>query len=133
MCNAQKRILWLSPTYDGSVHDKKIADEQPLRLPAGITLWQDTGFLGHNPENVTVKMPVKKTKGKELTTEQKRKNREISSFRIIVEHAIGGVKRCRIVKERFRCYKFGFNDLVMLIACGLHNLRLSLKTNAICF
>ena len=132
MCNAQKRILWLSLTYDGSVHDKKIADEQPLRLPAGITLWQDTGFLGHNPENVTVKMPVKKTKGKELTTEQKRKNREISSFRIIVEHAIGGVKRCRIVKERFRCYKFGFNDLVMLIACGLHNLRLSLKTNAIC-
>ena len=132
MCNAQKRILWLSLTCDGSVHDKKIADEQPLRLPAGITLWQDTGFLGHNPENVTVKMPVKKTKGKELTTEQKRKNREISSFRIIVEHAIGGVKRCRIVKERFRCYKFGFNDLVMLIACGLHNLRLSLKTNAIC-
>jgi hypothetical protein len=38
LCHAQKRILWLSLTYDGSVHDKKIADEQPLRLPAGITL-----------------------------------------------------------------------------------------------
>ena len=131
LSSEQKRILWLSRTFDGHVHDKKIADQQPLRFPAGITLWQDTGFLGHKPENVIVRMPTKKPKGKELTPEQKQENREISSFRIIVEHAIGGVKRCRIVKERFRCYKFGFDDLVMLIACGLHNFRISLKYNAI--
>ena len=131
LCSDQKRILWLSETSDGHVHDKKIADEQPLRFPAGITLWQDTGFLGHHPENVTVRMPTKKPKGKELTPEQKQGNREISSYRIIVEHAIGGVKRCRIVKERFRCYKFGFDDLVMLIACELHNFRLLLKYNTI--
>jgi hypothetical protein len=123
--------LWLSKTFDGSGHDKKIADEQPVRFPAGITLWQDTGFLGHTPKNVTVKMPTKKPKGKELTEEQKQKNKEISSFRILVEHAIGGVKRCRIVKERFRCTKFGFDDMVMLIACGLHNFRISLKYNTI--
>ncbi|GAB6009688.1 transposase family protein [Dysgonomonas reticulitermitis] len=131
LCNAQKRILWLSKTFDGSVHDKKIADEQQVRFPAGITLWQDTGFMGHNPENVTVKMPTKKPKGKELTKEQKEENRKISSFRILVEHAIGGVKRCRIVKERLRCTIFGFDDTVMLIACGLHNFRISLKYNAI--
>ena len=131
LCNAQKRILWLSKTFDGSVHDKKIADEHFVRFPAGITLWQDTGFLGHNPENVSVKMPTKKPKGKELTQEQKQENKAISSFRILVEHAIGGVKRCRIVKERFRCTKFGFEDTVMLIACGLHNFRISLKNNAI--
>jgi hypothetical protein len=69
--------VWLSATYDGSVHDKKICDQQPLHLPNGITLWQDTGFLGHTcasqsaskPENVHVKMPTKKPKGKELTDE----------------------------------------------------------------
>ena len=76
-------------------------------------------------------MPTKKPKGKELTPEQKQKNKEISSFRILVEHAIGGVKRCRIVKERLRCTKFGFDDKVMLIACGLHNLRISLKNKTI--
>lgn len=131
LCNSQKRILWLSKTFDGSVHDKKIADEQPVRFPAGIILWQDTGFLGHKPAEVIVKMPAKKPKGKELSREQKQKNREISSFRIIVEHAIGGVKRYRIVKERFRCTKFGFDDTVMLIACGLHNFRISMKSNLI--
>ena len=82
-------------------------DKQPLTLQAGITLWQDTGFLGHNPKNVTVKMPTKKPKGKNLSDAQKEENRKISSFRILVEHAIGGVKKCRIAKERFRCHKFG--------------------------
>jgi hypothetical protein len=76
-------------------------------------------------------MPTKKSKGRQLTDEQKSENREISSFRIIVEHAIGGVKRCRIVRERFRCHKFGFDDLVMLISCAMHNFRMSMKINAL--
>ena len=127
LCTPAKCILWLSRTYDGHVHDKKIADEQPLKLPSGITLWQDTGFLGHKPENVTLKMPTKKPKGKLLSDAQKKENKEISSFRILVEHAIGGIKKCRIVKDRFRCRKFGFDDLVMLIACGLHNFRITIS------
>ena len=76
-------------------------------------------------------MPTKKPKGKELTQEQKQENKEISSLRILVEHAIGGVKRCRIVKERLRCTKFGFEDTVMLIACGLHNFRITMKSKCI--
>ena len=75
------------------------------------------------------KNAFKKPKGKELTHAQKQENRKISSFRILVEHAIGGVKKCRIVKERFRCRKFGFDDLVMLIACGLHNFRITMSLN----
>lgn len=126
-----RRIIWLSKTYEGSVHDKKICDCQPLYLTSGINLWQDTGFQGHNPENVNVMMPLKKPKGKELTQEQKDSNRSISSFRVIVEHAIGGAKRCRIVKDRFRCHKFGFDDVVMELACGLHNLRITLNYSAI--
>ena len=131
ICSLDKRILWLSQTYYGSVHDKKICDEQPLKLPSGIFIWQDTGFLGHNPENATVLMPQKKPKGKELSDEEKNLNKEISSIRIGVEHAIGGAKRWRVVKEVYRCRKFGFNHKVMLIACGLHNFLNSLNANAI--
>jgi hypothetical protein len=126
-----RRILFLSKTYNGSVHDKKICDEQPLRLPREITLWQDTGFIGHMPDGVQIRMPKKKPKGKELTQEQKQKNIEISRFRVLVEHAICGAKRCRIVKDRLRCYKFGFDDLIMELACGLHNFRITLKNNAL--
>ena len=77
-------------------------------------------ILSHTPKHVTVKMPTKNPKGKELSDVQKEENKKISSFRILVEHAIGGVKKCRIVKECFSCCKFGFDDLVMLIAFSLY-------------
>jgi hypothetical protein len=109
------------------VHDKKICDEQPLIFPKGINVWQDTGFVGHNPKGVNIRMPRKKPKGKELTDEQKQENQEISRFRVLVEHAICGAKRCRIIKERLRCHKFEFDDLIMELACGLHNFRITVK------
>jgi hypothetical protein len=40
-----------------------------------------------------------------------------------VEHAIAGVKRSRTVKDVLRNTKDNFSDLVMVIACSLHNLR----------
>lgn len=126
-----RRIMFLSKTYNGSVHDKKICDEQPFRLPQKITLWQDTGFAGHSPIGVNIRMPMKKPKGKELTKEQKQENQEISRFRVLVEHAICGAKRCRIVKERLRCHKTGFDDHIMELACGLHNFRITLNINAL--
>ena len=44
-------------------------------------------------------------------------------MRIVVEHVFSDVKRCRIVKDVYRNLKAGFDDLVMEIACGLHNFR----------
>ena len=54
-------------------------------------------------------------------------NSLISSARVVVEHVIAGVKRCRIVKDVLRLTTAGISDLVMEIACGLHNLRVSLR------
>ena len=50
-------------------------------------------------------------------------NHLISSARIVVENVIAGVKRCRIVKDVLRLTTEGISDLVMEIACGLHNFR----------
>ena len=54
-------------------------------------------------------------------------NRVFSSARVVVEHVVAGVKRCRIVKDVLRLTKQGISDLVMEIACGLHNLRVSCR------
>ncbi len=51
----------------------------------------------------------------------------ISSARMVVEHVIAGVKRCRIVKDGLRLTTEGISDLVMEIACGLPNLRVSCR------
>ncbi len=51
----------------------------------------------------------------------------LSSARVVVEHSIAGVKRCRIVKDVLRLTREGLSDVVMEIACSLHNLRLSCR------
>ena len=48
-----------------------------------------------------------------------------SSVRVVVEHSICGIKRCRIVKEVLRLRRVGISDRVMELACGLHNLGVS--------
>ena len=62
-------------------------------------------------------------RGSFLSAADRLSNRLIASARIVVEHVIAGIKRCRIVKEVLRNTKHGFSDLVMQIACSLHNLR----------
>jgi len=54
-------------------------------------------------------------------------NHLISSARVVVENVMAGVKRCRIVKDVLRLTTDGIADLVMEIACGLHNLRVSCR------
>jgi len=62
-----------------------------------------------------------------LTKIDKFFNRLISSVRIVVENVISGIKRCRIVKDVLRLTKENISDVVMEIACGLHNLRATFR------
>jgi hypothetical protein len=124
----KKKVLYLSQTHEGKVHDKKICDEEELKFPDGTIVYQDSGYQGFKPENIEVRMPVKKTKGKELTEEQKQGNRELSRIRVLIEHINCGIKRCRIVKDAFRSWIFNWRDEVMLLACGLHNFRINWRT-----
>jgi len=123
------KILFISDTYEGKVHDKKISDEIGLDLPKGTKLYQDTGFQGYRPkgENIEIIMPLKKPRKKELTDEQKKQNQQISSQRVRVEHSIGGAKRIRILKDEIRHNTYELRHLIFLIGCGLHNFRLQFR------
>jgi hypothetical protein len=121
------KIRFLSETVEGKKHDKKLADETSYTLPEGSKLCQDTGFQGFTLENVAILQPKKKPKGKSLSDLDKNINQWHSSLRIRVEHAIGGVKRYRIVKDKIRNWKPGFRDAVLETCCGLHNFRLNFR------
>jgi hypothetical protein len=122
-------ILFLSDTYAGSIHDKVIADQAGHQFPNHTILLEDSGFQGYDPENITVLRPEKKPKGGELSRQQKELNRQISQLRVPVEHAMSGIKRLRIVQEKIRIRTDKVRDLVMLIACALHNLRISFRNH----
>lgn len=122
--NKEKRVLYLSPTVEGTLHDKALADQMELYFPSQGVMMQDLGFIGYAPEKVKVVMPEKKPKNQELSYDDKAFNKLISSMRVTVEHAIAGIKRLRIVQEKIRLRIEYIHDTVMSIACGLHNLRI---------
>ena len=121
--NALLTILFLSDTYGGRRHDKRIAEATPSPLPAGSRLSQDLGFLACTLAGVEIRMPTKKPRGEELTRDQERANQALTQRRLRIEHVNSSVKRCRIVKDRIRLWKAGVRDLVMEICCALHNFR----------
>src|SRR6185295_16407915 len=45
----QHRIEFLSRTYAGKTHDKKIAEQEQITYPPGAELHKDTGFQGYEP------------------------------------------------------------------------------------
>ena len=121
------KIRFLSDTVEGKRNDKRLADESGYRVPKDSVLAQDAGFQGFRLEGVAILQPKKKPRGGELSYADKVRNRLISSIRVRIEHAIGGVKRYRIVKDTLRNWKPGFRDLVFATCCGLHNFRLNFR------
>ncbi len=102
-----RQIGYLSPPEAGKKHDYGMFKElfpPPGRLfPKSITLRLDLGFTGVEKDypEATVMMPRKKPKGKVLTDKEKAQNKVISSIRVRVEHAIGGIKRMQITTDKF--------------------------------
>jgi hypothetical protein len=124
--SASCAILFVSQTFSGRIHDKTIADNS-YQIPAGFTLFQDSGYQGYRPFDVEIIQPQKKPKGKELTPEQKAKNKEISADRVIVEHAIGSAKRYRIVKDECRLRRGNFVNNIFAVCAAIHNFRINIK------
>jgi DDE superfamily endonuclease len=120
-------VCFLSYTYEGKASDKSLAELAGYSLPPGSRLYQDQGFQGFFQDGITIFQPTKKPRGGELTPLEQATNRRISSMRMRIEHAIGGVKRYRIVKDTIRLLKDGMRDAVMETCCGLHNFRLQYR------
>jgi hypothetical protein len=54
-----RRVGYLSQTYAGKTHDKKIADLEALRYPSNAILYKDTGFQGYEPAVGQTRQPKK--------------------------------------------------------------------------
>jgi len=86
----------------------------------------DLGFLGIKKlYDGEIRIPNKKSKKKELTQEQKIKNKSISKIRIKVEHSIGGMKRYRILSDRLRSKDMTRYNQIAGICAGLWNFILT--------
>ena len=122
VASTNQYISFLSHTYSGTVQDMKIAKLEASQYPENIRVFKDLGYKSYSPKNAIAMEPIKKLPKKELTKLQKWYNQSIAQIRVSIEHAIAGIKRCRIIKERCRVL-YTRRDRFLLAATGLHNLR----------
>jgi hypothetical protein len=120
----KKKILVISKTKSGRRHDKRLLDKMILKIPDNVTKLVDSGFQGLDKIFPNVLIPKKNSKKNPLTSLQKEENRIISSFRVVVEHAIGGIKRFGVLSQTLRNRKAFFDDLVIEVCSGLWNYHL---------
>lgn len=126
----RKKILILTPTKSGRRHDKRLTDKAGLAqvIPDHVTIFTDTGLQGIQTTHPNTLIPKKATKLHPLTDMEKQNNRIISGLRVIVEHAIGGMKRfgaaCQIYRNRIP----NTDDLFFLLSAGLWNFHLQQTT-----
>lgn len=88
----------------------------------------DLGFKGFADayDFKSLEIPHKKPKGKELIEAQKKENSELASKRVVVEHAIGGLKRYRVLSDRLRMKNYEHYDDLLGICAGLWNFSISI-------
>ena len=121
-----KRILVLTPSSKGKIHDKKIHDQEDIigGIPDEIPVLADLGFQGVQKQYENIHLPHKKPKGGELTQEQKKENTELAKQRVVCENAFAGVKRYNVISDIYRNRISKFEDKLILTASGLWNFYL---------
>jgi len=135
LTDGQHHICAISVAIPGRVHDKTLADDVDTvqRLPDGCEAFLDKGYQGlaqqvdyvMNGDGIpvpcfTLKIPFKKPKGEDLSTEQKAFNHALSAIRVRIEHCIGWLKNWAVLANRFRCAHTIYTPIFRLV-CGLVN------------
>ena len=98
------------------MHDFKIYKQKPVRMGGNKKGKADKGYQGIQKIQSQCEIPAKKKKGKKLTKEEKRFNREHARERIIIEHINRKVKIFRIFSSRYRNRRNRFGIRINLIA-----------------
>jgi hypothetical protein len=127
------RFVDVSDSVPGPWADIKLLKKSRLlrRLPAGVGGIGDLGYVGIgelHPEGLGAS-PRRKPRGKERPPEDVRYNRAFSRRRIVVEHAIGRLRRFRAVAHVNRHRRAGHAGRVRAIA-GLVNRMLDHRTSS---
>ena len=139
MCKASTFIFFLGATvWGGTFHDMALLENE---FKNGIDwfdcfeLWADMAYLGFENKFRAKKIHRPKRKPRKSknnpnpspTEEQKLNNHKISKERVVVEHAIRGMKRYNILvfPLRARCEKF--IERVIGVCAGLWNFKLSFQ------
>ena len=78
MITADSKVVFLTPSFEGRIHDKRIADRIGYSPPRGSILYQDSGFQGFTCPDVAIIQPKRSRK---VGNSQLKRKRRIARFR----------------------------------------------------
>jgi len=122
--NDQGKILEISKTYPGSVHDYDVLkrEKTPEHIPKESKTYMDRGYTGVKKKypNGNFSLPVKRNRWKrKLTRSEKIHNTKHAKKRVIVEHVLAKMKKYRLLSDVFRnevkAYNKDFKNIAALI------------------
>ena len=119
---AKRRII-CTAFANGKTHDFALFKTSKVRFAPKVLTKTDTGYLGIKKFHANSEHPIKGSKYHKLNSDEKCYNRKISSERVTNEHAIGFLKRFKILSERYRNRRKRFGLRVNLLA-GICNFEL---------
>ena len=116
--NDKGRIVQVSKSYPGSVHDFNLFKQQTFP-PQESKVLVDSGYQGIHHYHKKSVYPYKNTKSRKITSEDKAHNTLLSKTRIKVEHIIRTLKTFNILSHRYRNkrkrYNLKFNIIAVLV------------------
>jgi hypothetical protein len=121
--NKKKKEIICTNFSNGKRHDFRLFKESGVHIHPAIKSLTDTGYQGIQRLHQNSALPKKKTKKNPLTKEDKKKNRQLSSERVLNENVIGMIKRFKIIADRYRNRRKRFGLRFNLIA-GIYNFEL---------
>jgi hypothetical protein len=134
----KRYIFYISDLYEGRLNDMgvfKSEFEPGKKWFADMKVIVDLGFVGiaKHYEIGELLIGHKRKRSKkgepkiELTEIQKQHNKKVSSERIYVEHAIGEMKRYRVLINRCRIKCYERKNREVGVCAGLANYKLLLR------
>jgi hypothetical protein len=112
ICDLRGRILWVGEP-SANLHDQSLWNSTDIRErfhKKSYGMLADGGFF-LNPQNQRIKIngitPIRRVKGGTLKLAQRKLNQVISQWRVIIENAIGQVKKWGILGGKLRHYTAG--------------------------
>lgn len=109
---------------NGKRHDFRLFKESKTKINPDIKVITDTGYQGIQKLHSKSDLPKKKTKKNPLTKEDKQKNREVASARVVNENVIGMIKRFKIISDKYRNRRKRFGLRFNLIS-AIYNMELA--------
>ena len=107
----------------GRTHDFKLFKNSGVKFGSFMKVIADKGYQGIAKIHQLSETPIKKKKGKKLTKEEKKYNRQLNRLRITVEHINRRLKIFKILSYPYRNRGKRFGLRANLIA-GIYNYEL---------